>query len=152
CAEARGDALDHLSAHARLADRRRRHLPEPALCQRQQLERGAVRHLGRCGRQLPGDGEPQADPERLQPARPPELSEPVVEPCRDLRGSYLHLDGGDRLLSKGKNNRAFWLRQLHQWHWISSAICLVGMLLFAVTGVTLNHAAEIEARPRVSER
>jgi hypothetical protein len=26
------------------------------------------------------------------------------------------------------------------------------MLLFAVTGVTLNHAAEIEARPRVSER
>ena len=26
------------------------------------------------------------------------------------------------------------------------------MLLFAVTGVTLNHAAEIEARPRVTER
>ena len=26
------------------------------------------------------------------------------------------------------------------------------MLLFAVTGVTLNHAADIEARPRVTER
>lgn len=37
-------------------------------------------------------------------------------------------------------NRAFWSRQLRQWHWISSAICLVLMLMFAVTGVTLNHA------------
>ena len=30
--------------------------------------------------------------------------------------------------------RAYWLKTLHQWHWISSAICLLGMLLFAVTG------------------
>ncbi len=34
-----------------------------------------------------------------------------------------------------------------QWHWISSAVCLVGMLLFAITGITLNHAASIEAKP-----
>jgi len=38
---------------------------------------------------------------------------------------------------------------LRQWHWVSSALCLAGMLLFAVTGITLNHAGEIEARPQV---
>lgn len=46
----------------------------------------------------------------------------------------------------------FWLGTLRQWHWISSALCLVGMLLFAVTGITLNHAAQIEARPKIVER
>jgi hypothetical protein len=46
-------------------------------------------------------------------------------------------------------SRAFWLKHLHQWHWISSAICLIGMLLFAATGITLNHAAQIEAKPTV---
>ena len=46
-----------------------------------------------------------------------------------------------------QQNRGFWLRTLHQWHWISSAVCLIGMLLFAVTGLTLNHAAKIEAKP-----
>ncbi|EIL94732.1 PepSY-associated TM helix domain-containing protein [Rhodanobacter spathiphylli] len=48
--------------------------------------------------------------------------------------------------------RAFWMRQLHQWHWISSALCLVGLLLFALTGITLNHARQIEATPRVTHR
>lgn len=43
--------------------------------------------------------------------------------------------------------RAFWLKQLHQWHWVSSAICLIGMLGFAVTGITLNHAAQIDTAP-----
>ena len=46
-----------------------------------------------------------------------------------------------------QQRRGFWLRTLHQWHWISSAVCLVGMLLFAVTGITLNHAAKIEGSP-----
>jgi hypothetical protein len=46
--------------------------------------------------------------------------------------------------------RAFWLRQMRQWHWISAAICLIGMLLFAVTGITLNHASKIESNPLVS--
>lgn len=45
--------------------------------------------------------------------------------------------------------RAFWLKQLHQWHWISAALCLAGMLLFSVTGITLNHAAQIEGKPEV---
>ncbi|MDK3021940.1 PepSY-associated TM helix domain-containing protein [Cupriavidus taiwanensis] len=52
----------------------------------------------------------------------------------------------------GQQRRAFWLKHLHQWHWISSAICLIGMLLFAVTGFTLNHAGQIEARPAVQTR
>ena len=38
---------------------------------------------------------------------------------------------------------------LRQWHWISSALCLAGMLLFAVTGITLNHAAGIESQPQI---
>ncbi|MBC6905498.1 hypothetical protein DWB84_08525 [Saccharophagus sp. K07] len=41
------------------------------------------------------------------------------------------------------------LGTVRQWHWISSAICLVGMLLFAITGITLNHAAQISTKPRV---
>lgn len=48
--------------------------------------------------------------------------------------------------------RAYWLKTLHQWHWISSALCLLGMLLFAVTGLTLNNASHIEARARVTNR
>lgn len=48
--------------------------------------------------------------------------------------------------------RAFWMRQLHQWHWISSALCLIGLLLFALTGITLNHARQIGATPQVTHR
>lgn len=48
--------------------------------------------------------------------------------------------------------RAAWLKTLHQWHWISSALCLLGMLVFSFTGITLNHAAQIEARPEVTRR
>ncbi|MGN6364364.1 PepSY-associated TM helix domain-containing protein [Asticcacaulis taihuensis] len=45
----------------------------------------------------------------------------------------------------------FWRNQLRQWHWISSALSLVGLLLFSVTGFTLNHAAQIEAQPKVTK-
>ncbi len=51
-----------------------------------------------------------------------------------------------------QQRRGFWLRTLHQWHWISAAVCLVGMLLFAVTGITLNHASKIEGEPRIDNR
>ena len=54
--------------------------------------------------------------------------------------------------ASGQQRRAFWLKHLHQWHWISSAICLIGMLLFAITGFTLNHAGQIEASPAVVTR
>lgn len=47
--------------------------------------------------------------------------------------------------------RSFWLKQLHQWHWISAAVSLAGLLLFTVTGITLNHAAQIPAEPVVVE-
>lgn len=43
-----------------------------------------------------------------------------------------------------------WLGTVRQWHWISSAVCLVGLMLFAITGITLNNAALIEAKPAVS--
>ncbi|MCS3504873.1 PepSY-associated TM helix domain-containing protein [Achromobacter sp. JUb104] len=48
--------------------------------------------------------------------------------------------------------RAYWLKTLHQWHWISSALCLLGMLLFAITGLTLNNASHIESKPVVTTR
>jgi hypothetical protein len=47
-------------------------------------------------------------------------------------------------------DRSFWLRQFQRWHWISAAVCLVGMLLFAATGITLNHAASLDTRPVVT--
>ncbi|MBP0048747.1 PepSY-associated TM helix domain-containing protein [Marinobacterium sp. AK62] len=47
-------------------------------------------------------------------------------------------------------SRAKWLRRLLTWHWISSALALFGMLLFAITGFTLNHAGQIAAEPQVT--
>ncbi|MBN8817517.1 MAG: PepSY-associated TM helix domain-containing protein [Sphingomonas sp.] len=55
------------------------------------------------------------------------------------------------VVRKNKARRTWWLKQLHSWHWISAAISLVGMMLFAITGITLNHAASISAEPRVSQ-
>ncbi len=48
--------------------------------------------------------------------------------------------------------RAGFLRETVRWHWISAAICLVGIVLFAVTGITLNHARQIEAKPVTTSR
>jgi len=45
--------------------------------------------------------------------------------------------------------RAYWLKTLHQWHWISAAMSLIGLILFAITGITLNHAAQIKSKPEV---
>ncbi|MCF7222439.1 PepSY-associated TM helix domain-containing protein [Marilutibacter chinensis] len=55
-------------------------------------------------------------------------------------------------LAAAQQRRSYWLRTLHQWHWISAAVSLVVLLLFTVTGITLNHAAQIEAEPSVSSR
>jgi hypothetical protein len=38
------------------------------------------------------------------------------------------------------------------WHWMSAALALAGLLLFALTGVTLNHADLIRARPQIESR
>jgi uncharacterized protein len=51
-----------------------------------------------------------------------------------------------------QKRRTFWLRQLHQWHWVSAAICLVAMLMFSITGITLNHSSQITAKPSVNTR
>jgi hypothetical protein len=48
--------------------------------------------------------------------------------------------------------RAYWLKTMHQWHWISSAVCLLGILLFSVTGITLNHAEQIDTEAKVTNR
>ncbi|OAM51897.1 hypothetical protein A7981_08960 [Methylovorus sp. MM2] len=55
-------------------------------------------------------------------------------------------------IQKDQKNRAFWLKHLYRWHWISSAACLIGMLLFASTGITLNNAAHIESVPVISKK
>lgn len=54
-----------------------------------------------------------------------------------------------KVAPKGRKSgkSAFWKKQFHTWHWMSSAIALVGMVLFAFTGITLNHAASIEGSP-----
>lgn len=44
--------------------------------------------------------------------------------------------------------RPYWLKTLHQWHWLSAALSLTGLLLFAITGLTLNNAAWIKATPQ----
>lgn len=61
--------------------------------------------------------------------------------------------GSDPDITAGHSaRRAVWLKNLHRWHWISSALCLLGMLLFSITGITLNHATQIEAKPTVMTR
>ncbi|MGE9269398.1 MAG: PepSY-associated TM helix domain-containing protein [Verrucomicrobiales bacterium] len=57
---------------------------------------------------------------------------------------------GDR--SRRKRRKAFWTKQFYVWHWISSALSLAGILFFAVTGITLNHAGDIPATPEVESR
>jgi uncharacterized protein len=43
-------------------------------------------------------------------------------------------------------------RTTHLLHWISAAVCLAGLLLFSITGITLNHSGAISANPTVTKR
>lgn len=45
--------------------------------------------------------------------------------------------------------RAKLVQQVTLWHWLSSAVCLGGILLFTVTGITLNHAETLSAKPKI---
>jgi uncharacterized protein len=54
--------------------------------------------------------------------------------------------------SQMQKSRAFWLKHLHQWHWVSAAGCLIGLVLFSITGFTLNHAAAVTSKPEVTTR
>lgn len=60
----------------------------------------------------------------------------------------------DRLQANGNAKpkppaRVFWTRQLYLWHWVSAGVSLAGMLVFAITGITLNHAADIPGKPKI---
>jgi hypothetical protein len=62
-------------------------------------------------------------------------------------------EAAERARAKKKAQaRASLLRQTLRYHWISAAISLVGMLLFAITGITLNHATQIKAEPQTTTR
>lgn len=54
--------------------------------------------------------------------------------------------------SSTSSTRGWWLKTLHRWHWMSAAVSLAALLVFSATGITLNHAAQIEATPRVDTR
>jgi hypothetical protein len=43
-------------------------------------------------------------------------------------------------------------RTSHVLHWMSAAVCLAALLLFSVTGITLNHAGSISAKPVITNR
>lgn len=59
------------------------------------------------------------------------------------------LGTGARFGSMARSRKAFWIKQFYAWHWVSSAICLFSMLLFAFTGIALNHAGQITGSPEV---
>jgi hypothetical protein len=74
----------------------------------------------------------------------------VVQPAVDTRTAAppaATATAGVAKPRKSRKARSFWLKQLHTWHWISAAVSLTAMLLFAITGLTLNHAASIAADP-----
>ncbi len=52
---------------------------------------------------------------------------------------------------RAKVRRLFWMTQARIWHWITGAATLIAMLLFAFTGITLNHAGQIEGKPVVTQ-
>jgi len=79
-------------------------------------------------------------------------------PAIPLRARWTHdgwpvsrRDRKSAVVSAGNaNRRALWMRQLRTWHWISGAISLVTTLMFAITGITLNHSSSIEGKPAVT--
>lgn len=43
-------------------------------------------------------------------------------------------------------------RTTHLLHWISAAVCFAALMLFTITGITLNHASAIGSTPDVTTR
>jgi len=43
-------------------------------------------------------------------------------------------------------------RTTHLLHWISAAVCFAALMLFTITGITLNHASAIGSTPKVTTR
>ncbi|AMV32066.1 hypothetical protein VN12_08080 [Pirellula sp. SH-Sr6A] len=50
------------------------------------------------------------------------------------------------------NRKSFLAKQFIVWHWTSSGICLVSMLFFSITGITLNHASSLSGKPSTTEK
>ncbi|KPP84459.1 PepSY-associated TM helix domain-containing protein [Erythrobacter sp. HL-111] len=55
-------------------------------------------------------------------------------------------------MSPDSTPRNFWSRQFRQWHWVSSALVLALMLLFSVTGLTLNNPEWFAGEPEITSR
>lgn len=53
--------------------------------------------------------------------------------------------------SKPRSKNA-WMKTMHQWHWVSAAISLAGLILFSITGVTLNNAVLFEGNAKTTQR
>ncbi|MDX1292709.1 MAG: PepSY-associated TM helix domain-containing protein [Hyphomonas sp.] len=53
--------------------------------------------------------------------------------------------------AKRASMKMFIKRQVRTVHWMSGALSLVGMMLFAATGITLNHARDLTATPKTVE-
>lgn len=80
------------------------------------------------------------------------VNDTVANLCKpDVTKPATAKSGAKKLDKQKRKWRGWWIRQIHSWHWISAAISLAGMLFFAITGITLNHAASIPATPVVSE-
>lgn len=76
---------------------------------------------------------------------------------RRVSSSGTRASSNDTRASKGTpaskdKRRGWWFREARRWHWISAAISLTGLVLFSVTGITLNHASRIDARPSIVSR
>ncbi len=75
-----------------------------------------------------------------------------AEDIADQTGPTAHTPKKSRDLTKQASSKnGFWKRQARVWHSVSGAICLAGMLLFSLTGLTLNHAKETTAEPTIAE-
>lgn len=47
--------------------------------------------------------------------------------------------------------RPLLLRELRRWHWMASAVCFSLLLMFAATGLALNHAGTFGPEPKVRQ-
>lgn len=85
----------------------------------------------------------------VSPSDAPSISDsaPVRTGGRREAGGGRNESTNPKPPKRKRSRRSVWLRLLIHSHWMSSALSLVGMVLFAITGITLNHASQIETEP-----
>ncbi|HEX5005996.1 MAG TPA: PepSY-associated TM helix domain-containing protein [Hyphomonadaceae bacterium] len=81
-----------------------------------------------------------------------DMSLRVASDAEKARAGSPAQDRAAQKAHRARVRRLFWMTQARIWHWITGAATLIGMLLFAFTGITLNHAGQIEGKPAVIER